>query len=268
MTAVNLSYKLRWMSTRLKWINKASEIQDWVAAMESVRTLLSSVVNMELVGQRLSLIRKKTVSRPLNIDIVPRPLTKMNVTSKHDTEHSSHLITSKERGETTSSRNLNSMNIDIPQRIASVTQGAMRDDPEIGGKDIVLIPQNDPREPSEDISRQLEVDNITSKQHRTKMNKPVSDRLVVKGIRTCPRVTKPQDEISYGPVLHQGRLNKELCRRYLRQWLLNRGENTWDFKGYKFEMLLRDFGTCVKIDNGRTCKVFRNFVSYELKLKT
>ena len=186
MTAVNLSYKLRWMSAQLKWINKASDIQDWVAAMESVRSLLLSVVNIELVDQKLTtLIRKQTVSRPLNINILPQPQTKMDVTSEHDSGHSSHLRTA-EIGESTSTRHLHSMNIDIPRHITSrdcpvdvcIAPGAVRDDPEIGENDIVL------REPLEHINPEIDIRNIPSKEHCTKMNKPVCKRLLVKGIRT------------------------------------------------------------------------------------
>ena len=76
---------------------------------------------------------------------------------------------------------------------------------------------------------------------------------MVKGERTCskmaplPRkVGRPlRDENNYGHVLHDGTLDKKLCREYLTQWLRTKGAINWPFKGAKFEMLLRDFETKV-----------------------
>ena len=48
--ARNLSNKLRWMTRQLRWINQVAEIQDWVAAMQSLNKLILAVTdNSELV---------------------------------------------------------------------------------------------------------------------------------------------------------------------------------------------------------------------------
>ena len=41
--ALNLSKKLEWMSRRLRWIDDAAEIQQWISAMTSINTLLKGV---------------------------------------------------------------------------------------------------------------------------------------------------------------------------------------------------------------------------------
>jgi len=130
------------------------------------------------------------------------------------------------------------------------------------------------------VSSMRDTKKIIMKFQKTNEIKPTRMRHVVKGVRTCSRIApshtlpgtpKREDKI-YGPVLWAGKLHIELCREYLRRWLREQGDDYRPYKGekrmndFRFEILLRDFGKDVKIENGRSCKVFRDFIRKELRL--
>ena len=117
------------------------------------------------------------------------------------------------------------------------------------------------------------------KTQKAKEIKPKRKRLFVRGVRTCSRIAPSQttsgtpmrEDKIYGPVLHAGKPNRGLCREYLKRWLMDK-EDYHPIKGAKaknacrFERLLLDFGKDVNLDNGRSCKVFKDFVRNELRL--
>ena len=86
--ALNLSHKLVWMSSRLRWINDSQKILKWTAAMESINLLLQGLkrslrldtdegkVRWKLLVSNTRWGRKKAIfsrSGSLQVDVLEKP---------------------------------------------------------------------------------------------------------------------------------------------------------------------------------------------------
>lgn len=234
----HLTNKLTWMARQLRQKNNAADVTAWVSAMHTAYNLL-----VVLSGNEAILKDEPHCERSNTESMVS------NVVQGKRTGVDSKVTTPLEE-------------------LAETPTFQIDDTPSV--TDLQTINISPMKDNKEIVMKAQKADEII----------PTKRRHVVKGVRTSSRMapshtvpgTLKRDDKNYGPVLQAGKQRRELCREYLKRWLREKGEDYRPFKGekrkneFKLEILLRDFGEHVKIDNGRSCKVFRDFVSKELRL--
>ena len=231
-------------------MNDAADVAAWVSAMHSAYNLLVVISgNNAILRDDPHCERRKSESVARNIDKGKKTLEYLKDKAPLD-----NLIELAE---------LPRVEIDDTHSVPSVL--AMSDSP-MRPKVQIDDTHSDPTALAMSASPMSDTKDIVLKTKTTEKVKPTRRRCVIKGVRTCSRIaprhtksgTPRREDNIYGPVLNAGKLNRALCREYLRQWLTQNGKEYHPCKeakrknDFRLEILLKDFGKDGRIDNGRS----------------